>query len=538
MRHTTKVLVSILALTAICTALCSAQVHKDTTYGYRITPPNKWKESSRGGASGWIVGKFISEKKDYYNDPSGWTWYFKPEMTVVAFVHEVIRGKNVETEEDEEGETVSITFRNPYRDYKDFLKRTYYGGGYYFSKEEESTLKGVPVSCYEIKVEKLTRTGPRLIIAWVYHMEELDIAVQFEVLEESYTDYRNDIYKTLKSFRPIERDGPLPTGASGTSITSRLDWDKLSPEDRAAKRIEQEEKVHKETLEDLPKGWKKTKVGDILVLDSYNPKVAKELARHCQAIRKWLDEHLDFVGPDEYVRKPILKVYRAEDEWGIGIGFSGGFLDNIVIEYEHNPGWLREFNYEMVSRRVLELWFMDRNRDLYWALPHWADHGLQDLFKNSRCKGSKLQFPRDVRDNVQLKQALKKGQITPARELMMMGAEQFYSGGRKSDEASALVRYLLIGPGSKNKKTKTIFYDYLKNLMDVTREIEEEEEAAGPEEKPTTEEEEDEYFKRKQNGWKEKESRILEETFDRTFGGWSDKDWKSFESSYKRMIDD
>lgn len=100
------------------------------------------------------------------------------------------------------------------------------------------------------------------------------------------------------------------------------------------------------------------------------------------------------------------------------------------------------------------------------------------------------------------------------------------------------MRYLLIGPGSKNKKTKNIFFDYLNNLMDVTKEIEEEEKEEGPEEKPTTEEEEDEYFKRKQSGWKEKESRLLQDTFDRTFGGWSDKDWKSFESSYKRMIDD
>ena len=513
-------------------------IHEDETYGYKIAPPHNWNAPTIDSDSAWIIGKFISKKPDYYNDPQGWTWSFKPEMTVVAFVHEVIRGKGISKKEseDEEGDTVTtISFRNPYRNYLDYLKRTYHGGGYYVSEEETTTVKGVETTCYTVKVEKLTRTGPRLLIAWVYHMDDLDIAVQFEILEESYIKFRKDISRSLKSFRVIKRAGSLPTGEV-ERITSRLDWDKLDPTERACRRLEAEQKAHEKALAGLKKGWKHTKVGNILVLDNFDTKKAKKIAKQCQTIMKWLDKNFDYIGPEEYVRAPIVKVFKADDLDSLSFRF-GGF-DDIVIEYEHNPDWLVDFRFEMINLRILELWFNDRDRDLYYAMPHWVRHGLQDLIQNSKVKGSKVEFPRDIYDRVHLKQAHSKGTLSTPRELVMMGLEQFYSVRYKSDEASALVRYLLVGPGSKSKKTRDLLRRYIENLAEVTAEIKEEEKESGPEAKPTTEEEEDEYFKNSQNSWKEEEKRILEETFNRTFADWSDRDWKTLNASFKRMIDD
>lgn len=514
------------------------QVHKDTTYGYKIHPPKDWLAPTRDIDSQWIIGKFVSRKDTYYNSPEGGTWRFKPEMTIVAFVHDVIKRKGVrKKEEDDEGiKKTIISLSDPYKDYKDYLKRTYYGGGYYFAAEEESSLKDVPVTCYEVKVEKLTHPGPKRIIAWVYHMEDLDIAVQFEVLEKTYPKQKAEILRSLKSFRTIDREGELP-GHEGVDIVSRFDWDELDPVERARRRAELEKEAHEKELAELPKGWKHGKVGRILVLDNYNMSKAKKIAQQCQAVMKWLDKKFDFVGPDEYVRAPILKVFKADDPHSSTF-FYGGFLDNIVIEYQHNPGGLREVNFEHVNRRALEFWFYERDRDLYWAMPYWMKFGLEDLIENSRAKGTKLEFPEDLYDRLNLKRSLSEGSISKPRELMMMGQEQFFSGRWKMDEASALVRFLVIGPGSKSKKTRDIFWDYLKNLAQVIAEIKNEEKDKGPEEKPKTEEEEDEYFKRKQNAWKDKEKRVLEETFNRTFAQWKEKDWKAVTAAYMRMIDD
>ena len=539
MRRTLTISFWVILSATIFQPLLPAEVHQDKTYGYRISPPADWIAPTRSARNQWIIGRFISKKPTFYNDPQGWTWEYKPEMTVVAFVHDVIerRGVKVKTDESEDGlETTTISISTPFKDYKDYLKRTYYNGGYYFDVEEETTLKGIPVTCYEVKVEKLTRTGPRRIFARVYHLEGLDIAVQIEILEKSYSKLRGNIQRCFKSFRVIKRSGELP-GEATTEIVSRLAWKRLTPLERGKKRLDLETKAHAKALAELPKGWRRSKVGRILVLDSFNPNLSRDIAKQCEVLMGWLDKTFPFVGPEEYVRAPILKVFKTTDTDTFYFGFTGLF-DNITIEYEHNPGWMFDLHFEGVNRRIFDLWFNDRDRDLHWAMPYWMDRGLDDLIGNARAKGKKLEFARDIYDRVHLKQAHSKGTLSTPRDLMLMGREAFAARRYKRDEAAALVRYLLIGPGSKKRKTKNVFSDYLKNLAQVTAEIEEEEEGKEADEKPTTEEEEDEYFKNKKNSWKEKEKYLLEETFSRTFAGWKETDWKAFKASYMRMIDD
>jgi len=516
-------------------SLCVAQVHKDTTYGYRITPPRNWLLSSRDTGSPWIIGEFISKKSVYISDPAGWSWQFQPKMTVIAFVHEVIKGSKVKTDKDDDGNMI-IALRDPYKDYKDYLGRSYRGGGFFFSAEEESSVKGVPVTCYEVKIEKLARSGPRRIIAWVFHMEELDIAIQYEMLEKSGAKQMAVIMRSVKSFRVIDREGRLPTGAAdSSSIVSRVDWDELTLEERTKRRLDLEIEAHAKALEDLPKGWKHSKVGRILVLSNIDKSRARKIAIHCQAIMKWLDDNLGFIGPDEYVRAPILKAFKVENRGSFS--FSSGGFNNIIIEYEHDPTW-SELSFNLISRRVMELWFNDRDRELYWALPRWVDSSLDDMFLNARSKGKRLEFPQDTYDRVRLKQAHSKGILSTPKDLMLMGTEKFYSDRIIRNQASALVRYFLVGPGSKSKKTKKVFWNYLKNLADVTEEIKIEAKQSGPEEKPTTEEEEDEYFKRRQNSWKDKERRVLDDVFERTFADWDEKDWRALDAAFKRMVDD
>lgn len=532
-----RILLACIVLALLSPIISAMPAHKDTKYGYKITPPKDWLAPTRGSDSKWIVGEFISKKKTFYNSPEGWTWSYKPEMTIIAFVKVKKQGAVTAGEEIEGKKKItSITLHNPYKDYKDYLKRTFHEGGYYFSEEKESKVKDVPVTCLTAKVEKLTRTGPLRIVTWVYHMDEVDIAVQFKVLEKSWSKLKAEILRSLKSFRKIERESEIPD--QGLTINlSRADWDKLPPKERVAKYKDLEKKAHEKAVKELPKGWKKYKVGDILVLDNYKAKVAKNVAKHCQAVMKWLDKSFDFVGPDEYVRAPIVKVFKADEPNSILFSFGGGLLDNIIIEYQHTTSFLSELNFEQVSRRTLEHWFTERDRDLYWAMPYWIKNGLSDLVCNSRSKGARLEFPEDLHDRLDLKQAHDKGKLSNPRALILMGREEYYSGRWKTDEASALVRYLTIGPGSKNKKTKDIIFRYLQNLADVTAEIKKEEDAKGSSDKPKTEEEEDAYFKQKQNAWKEKEKRIMEETFNRTFVNWTTRDWKTFTNSYMRMID-
>lgn len=513
----------------------TAQSHKDKDYGFSIRPPKYWERVERNLGSSWIVGKYISTKATHYNSPEGWTWTYHPEMTLIAFVHDVIKHKGVSKTTDEDG-TLTVSIGGVYKNYKDYLQRTYHGGGFYFSEEEDDKLKDVPVTCCEIKVEKLASTGPRRIIAWIYHLEGVDIAVQFEVLEDAYKKRRKEVINSLRSFRVIERSGPLPTG-SGDKTVFRLDWDDLTLAERNEKRQELEEEAHQKALDKLPKGWKHCKVGGILVLDNFDSRVAREVAQECLAVRRWLEKKFSYLGPDEYVRAPILKVFEAANS--SSFGFSFGFLDNIEIEVEYNRNFFNSFQSGMCKQRMMDLWFYDRARELYWAMPYWMKHGLQDLMSDATIRNNKLSFDLDQYDHRQQRLMISEGKLYSPRELMRMSRTDFSSGRYARDQAATLVRFLLIGAGSRASRTKKLFPEYLNNLVDVTWKIKQEEvENLSENIKPTTEEEEDAYFREKQDSWEKKEKRILEEVFEITFGSWSEKDWKTVDASFRKALKD
>src|SRR6185503_4371342 len=118
-------------------------------------------------------------------------------MEVVAFVADAIKERiKVEKKETKDGEIEwRIYAENPYRDYKDFLTKRYTGGGWFVSDEKETKVGDIPVTCYEIKVEKLSLEGPKRMFTWIYHVKDVDIAVQFEVLEDGVDKIKNEVTK-------------------------------------------------------------------------------------------------------------------------------------------------------------------------------------------------------------------------------------------------------------------------------------------------------------------------------------------------------
>jgi hypothetical protein len=92
--------------------------------------------------------------------------------------------------------------------------------------------------------------------------------------------------------------------------------------------------------------------------------------------------------------------------------------------------------------------------------------------------------------------------------------------------------FLAARGGAKDRRTKDLLPEYVKNLQAVVAQIEKEESTGKDDEKPKSEAEEDAWFKKKRQGFKEKEQRILQEKFERTFGTWKESDWKTFEDAY------
>jgi len=525
-----------------------SDVHEDTTFGFKLRPPDDWTKIPVKLNEGWLVAKYISDREYSYTEKGGWTYMHRPELMAIAFIDKSLLEDDEEVEVDEDDDEVVVRFRNRYEDYKDYLKKTYSGGGYYVAAEEESERNGIPVTELEIKVEKLTRTGPKRIVTWIYHLDGVDVAVHVEVLEDHYKKLKRKIEKSLGSFEEIPRTGELPTdqGSSGDLWFSFSKLDELSLAERNRRMMEQCESLHERVIESLPEGWEHSSEKSCLIVTNADLKYARRMAEQTEAVMGWLEKNFPYVGPQCYVRQPIIRFCKTQDEsWayrrgGGGMGWLGMNME-FVTSLEQQRDWIGEFDW--ISGQIATHWFQDRDRELWWATPEWLQYGMAELFDNSKLKGKKLSFHRDEWDRDDLREAVREDRVRGIESLLKMTRSELWdsSGGdfwSALEESEGLVYFLIAGKGSKNKKYREIIPTYLQNLKAVleeekAREKEEGKDSTAP---PETEEEEEERFRKRREELREREQEFLRKVFDRTFEGWSERDWQKLDKAFLDSI--
>lgn len=520
--------------------------HVDPRFGFKLKPPREWLAIPIQADEGWLIAKFLSKRSYFYTDRTeGWTWEHKPELMVIAFVDEKLKERETKIESEDGGAT--ITWNNRFKDYKDYLRQTYSGGGYYVSAEEEREVDGVRVTELQIKVERMTRTGPKRIVTWIFHVPDVDIAVQFEVLEERYDELESLLERTLQSFQAIERTEPLPRtqgSPTGWVVFSSSAMDKLSPLERRQRRIQATEATHERAIANLTEGWTHLQMGHFLVLTNADEKYAERLVDQASLVLDWLERSFPYVGPEEYVRRPILRICKTQEEElsytrGGGAGWAGMGLEMITNQ---ETGGSLSYEYEWINRRLMEHWFQDRDRELFWAMPEWIDYGLRQLVSQSRAKGRNLTFYVDGYNRDELRALARQGQTTPPRELMRLAREDFYADRGPATVArlrqvEALVYFLVAGDGARKKEYREIVPDYLRNLKLALLEAEGPETGESkPEAAPQTEEEEERRLRERREELRKKEKVLLDDVFERTFRSWSERDWERFDKAFAKAI--
>lgn len=565
--------------------------HEDARFGFKLMPPRGWKPIPLKSNENWLVAKFLCDQKDRWTDDNGgWTWEHEPELMVIAFVEEAIQkakderakfaGKDGEDgkdgadgedgadgakgkdgadgkdggdaggDDDDDDEETIIVLTSPYENYEDYLDRTYQGGGFYVSAREEDVSHEIRVTQLEVKVEKLTTTGPKRIVTWIFHAEGVDLAVQFEVLESAYPKHKATIQSALRSFRTIARtQGPLPTDARTDEgfFISISSMKKGTPAQRKEKRLASEMQLHARAKASLTPGWQARENPRFLILTNTDSGFADKVAESGAGLLGWLDEKLGFIGPDSYVRRPILRIcatceerdsmqrgVRGSDSWGFDAGH-----EILTCKDEYGSAW----EIDAVNRELLDLWLRERDEDIWLGLPDWVGHGLDEYVAGARVAGRKLEFKNYQDEFRSFREVVQEKQNIPVRELVQMSSAQFYEGTgnysglwNRMSQADMVVRFLLSPEAGRAKQTKTLLFDYLRHLGDVVAELEGKVLEPGKEapKEPTTEEEEEELYKKKHAAWQtsERERQVLDLTFQRAFAGWSQKDWEAFEKAF------
>ncbi|MEM1448324.1 MAG: hypothetical protein AAGI22_04385 [Planctomycetota bacterium] len=529
-------------------------VHRNTRFGFEFRVPKKWSNIAIKTDEEWLGAKYVSETEYSWTDPDdGWTWQYAPELIVVAFPREVMEkgGKDVEETEKDGEKVVKIKFTNPYKDYDDFLRRTFKDGGFYKSAEEEDEIDGVKVTKRTYLAEKLARTGPKTIETWIYHTDDVDYAVQIVGLTKSWKKIQQRTKSVRSSFKLIEREGPIKhSGATGDQVTlTFLDLNEGTPEERKSRAIESEKTMHEKAIARLPdEGWTHKREKRVLLLSSADKRWSKRVLSHTNNLLDWLDDNYGYLNTGSYMRAPIIRCCKDRDERsafaaGVDSGGMGGwwFLDRELVTYKDDTGWIDGWAIDDLNTQLYRYWMSENNGALQTGMPSWIDSGLQELVSQMRMDSRKPVFRVDAWEVERFREAANQGNLSSARDLFLMTTKEYHnyegSGGNfwsRRSQAAMLINYLASPEMRKGRGAKGLLEEYLKNMITVIDQIEKEREADLDEARKKLKDKdgEKEYRAARRKIFVEQEKLLLERTFNLTFHDWDERDWKQFEKGF------
>jgi hypothetical protein len=525
----------------------AAQTHKDERLGFQIRVPKKWTQIPMQSREQWVVAKFASDKIDYYTRTDlGYTLEHTPTIRIVAFIDQFINAQDLyeddddeesEEKKEEEGKDQSKSapkLDRVYRDYAEFMKENF-DGGYYVTEETATKVGKIPVEVLTIRAEDDSGSNHRLLMTWIYELDYGKVAVEFELLEDTYEKKKSTIEKTLKSFKEIERTIPLAQIHDDSNVLSLWELDELEPAERAERKKAAQAQVWEAAKRNLPDGWTSMTIDDVRVLTRYDEKHAKTVVLQIQAVMAWLEDTFPEIGPEEYVRIPIIRICKDYDEERQFRQGSARSSEVAEIVTRKDEGGADGNTWDYLNSRAMRLWFYEKDGDLSFVLPGWLQTGMEFVIRSSKVKGKKLKFQKGFIENLG-----KIDDVEPwgLERVMKMSNEEFMDsmgdGIRPIIQATALARFFISGAGSKGQY-KGVLEEYIGHARAIAEEMSEEalEELVSDAE---TEEEEEEEIKARKAWFEKRERKVLEEAYARTFGSWPDKKLTTLKKAYLKEV--
>ena len=472
--------------------------YENATWGYKIRVPRDWPETAVSAETKWVASKHLGKRALEWQVGTDWE-IERPEMWVVGFPH------------DRKGETA-----NPYESYRDYITGNdqffKFTADYEFVQEKETTVGGVKVTIYEIK--RKNKGMARRVLAWVYHFDDIDFAVQFKVLEGRFDDYRASFRGCLKSFKRIERKKALGGSAAfgGATIKSRIDLEKVPQDKRTRAFKDAVEAQFRSVIDGLPNDWKHKRTKRFLLLTNADDKFVKATIPHTDAVIAHFEKIFGKSGM-EYQPPFILRIFATGDQRrAYGKENKAGGLMRDIATYS-GKGYVKDTAYEELNEALWARWLEDRHSELEPMLPAWLKGGLNKYMRMVRTKGRKIGYAHDDYDRDAIRLQIKKGKYESLLTLMSRGIHD--RGDPKSMELheremqERVVVLWLMREGNRGKY-KNLIRNFVLNIVSAIEEFEKEWMAKNPKQRAPV---------------SENRTQILHDAWARTFGKWQDKDW-------------
>lgn len=496
------------------------KAHVDKTLGFSIKFPKEWSFVVSHESEKYIVGTFIAKDwldKKVIKDRKEFASH-RPEMRIIAFTPENVEtGRETEKEQELFGRKIVVTTQsNPYKDFKEYIKRTI--NGFYFGDEEEDKIGGVPCTMLDVVWEQ--NRPPLRRVCCIYHLEDVDIAVYFDIMEEYYGDYISLFRRAFKSFKTVERElVDAAEGADAGVPLTRKAW------------------VESKST-GLPEGWWAKESKSHLIISHTGKKYTDKVAKFCDAIRKQITKEFARKGAakkEESIRLPIVRVCGSVGEFNAFIdtvSADNGFnakTGEVVVYDGTKEGFQIEWVYSRLGGAIL---FQFLNDEFKLIQPDpWYSSGLSYYYRCFKGKGSSVKYVHDTAIADRMRQAEKSGNCKTLKRLLdpkgrgIQSNEDYWKVGN-------MVCFLRSKEG-KRKPWKGTLERYLSNFRIQFEMMSKDTETKINDLEETTEAEEaKKKTKRLTNRITDLAKDVRMKTYEETFGEWDDRDWEKFEKAY------
>ena len=517
--------------------------------GFKLKPPKGWNMVALKTDEIWLACKYTSDKSYFFHDKTtGRTEQHRPELKVIALIKANLEKKRkVEKHEGEEGDVLRVTGGAPFKDYDGYLELTM-SSGFFLDDEKNKKIDGIDVDIYTYRVEKLSG-APRFIHTWIWRTDEIDYAVQMDVLQTEQRKLKKILDRTFKSFGLVERTEAGIDAASSWITLKQMN--EGSPKERRSMRIKSELALRERATASLPKSWTTQEFGDILVLSKTDKRYTKKVGEHAKALRSWLESTFPYIGKGEYARQPIIRILDSRE--GLE-SFGSGARDTNSRTYNPTSGieaytckdgeGFQGSAIDLLNRSITAQWMADKDRDLISAMPFWLRSGLLYVIAGARADGRKMKFRVDY-DVVNARTYIAQGHGLSIKEILSLTRESMDYSTSASREAAdhqitqnySFCRYLISPEAKKNKLAKKFLETYILTLKEVVADQKSsDKDKYGDLESPETEEEEEQRAKAKQERNSKRAGETAAMVLDRGFGEWSEKDWVSLEKAFRKWL--
>ncbi len=501
------------------------KAHVDKTLGFSIKVPKDWDFVASHEKERYIVATFISKLRLRTTKQKDWkeSGSHRPMMRIIAFTPENIdMGKDREEEEEIFGKKVKYTIsRNPYKDYREYVRRTL--TGFYFGEEEEAKIKGL--SCTYLDVIMEQSRPPLRRVSCIYHLGDIDVAVFFEIMEEWYPKHKSLFAKAFKSFKKVKREEVESdlTEKSGSGKMTREEWVQSK-------------------VDSLPEGWTYKLSKHHLILSHTSKKYTGKVAKFADAIREKIEKDFGYKKPKkdkESATLPIVRICGSVGEFNAFIDTSRGNSSynpdsGEVLAYDGTrEGYDVEWVYSRVGRGILNQYIYGKYR--LTRPDDWYLSGMSYYYSSFKLKGSGCKYMKDTWITGRLREAKKNGELNSFRTLMNHSGK----GVRSIEDwwkVGTLACFLKSREGNK-KPWKGLLDVYMGNFKsaydEMSKEIEEMTGDIEAEDEEDAEEQAEERAEELRDLLKEFDKKVRKRTFEETFTRWEDSDWDKLEKAWE-----